>query len=143
MSKPYAIPLTEIRREYFAANSHFIATLAPTLSVESARMFIARLRDEYSDATHNVPAYIIGGGNTVTEFCSDDGEPAGTAGKPALAVLRGSGLGEMLFSDIPQLLQFKRVYKPQSQDRALYDEKFENFQLIYGQMKDIHHRMNG
>jgi uncharacterized YigZ family protein len=95
MSKPYAIPLTEIRREYFAANSHFIATLAPTLSVESARMFIARLRDEYSDATHNVPAYIVGGGNMVTEFCSDDGEPAGTAGKPALAVLRGSGLGDV------------------------------------------------
>jgi uncharacterized YigZ family protein len=44
---------------------------------------------------HNVPAYIIGGGNTVTEFCSDDGEPAGTAGKPALAVLRGSGLGDV------------------------------------------------
>ena len=95
MSKPYSIPLTEIRREYFASNSHFIATLAPTLNVESARMFIARLRDEYSDATHNVPAYIIGGGNTVTEFCSDDGEPAGTAGKPALAVLRGSGLGDV------------------------------------------------
>ena len=95
MSKPYSIPLTEIRREYFASNSHFIATLAPTLNVESARMFIARLRDEYSDATHNVPAYIVGGGNTVTEFCSDDGEPAGTAGKPALAVLRGSGLGDV------------------------------------------------
>ena len=46
------------------------------------------------DASHNVPAYIIGGGNTVTEFCSDDGEPSGTSGKPALAVLRGSGLGD-------------------------------------------------
>ena len=95
VTKPYTIPLNEIRREYLAANSHFIATLAPALSVESARIFIARVRDEYSDATHNVPAYIIGGGNTVTEFCSDDGEPAGTAGKPALAVLRGSGLGDV------------------------------------------------
>ena len=28
-------------------------------------------------------------------FCSDDGEPAGTSGKPALAVLRGSGLGDV------------------------------------------------
>ena len=79
----------------------------------------------------------------LTEFCSDDGEPAGTAGKPALAVLRSSGLGEMLFSDIPQLVQFKRVYKPQSQHRALYDEKFNILKLIYKQMKDIHHRMNG
>jgi uncharacterized YigZ family protein len=42
-----------------------------------------------------VPAYIIGGGNTVTEYFSDDGEPAGTAGRPALTVLRGSGLGDV------------------------------------------------
>jgi putative IMPACT (imprinted ancient) family translation regulator len=43
-----------------------------------------------------VPAYIIGGGNTVTEYTSDDGEPSGTAGKPALAVLRGSGMGDVV-----------------------------------------------
>jgi len=31
----------------------------------------------------------------VTEYFSDDGEPSGTAGRPALAVLRGSGLGDV------------------------------------------------
>ena len=95
MSSPYLIPAEEIRREHVVVNSRFIATLAPVASTEEARAFIARIRKEFSDATHNVPAYIIGGGNNVTDYCSDDGEPSGTAGRPALAVLRGSGLGDV------------------------------------------------
>lgn len=95
MSFPYLIPAEEIRREHVVVNSRFIATLAPAENVEAAREFIKRIRAEFSDATHNVPAYIIGGGNSVTEYCSDDGEPSGTSGRPALAVLRGSGLGNV------------------------------------------------
>jgi uncharacterized YigZ family protein len=53
------------------------------------------MKREFTDASHNVPAYIIGGGNTVTEYFSDDGEPSGTAGRPVLTVLRGSGLGDV------------------------------------------------
>jgi len=95
MSRQYSIPLNEIRREHVVVNSRFIATLSPVFSAEEARAFIAGMKKEFADATHNVPAYIIGGGNTVMEFCSDDGEPSGTSGKPALAVLRGSGLGDV------------------------------------------------
>jgi uncharacterized YigZ family protein len=94
MSTLYLVPLTEIRREQTVVNSRFIATLAPAFSIDEARAFIKRIRAEFADATHNVPAYIIGGGNTVTEYFSDDGEPSGTSGKPALTVLRGSGLGD-------------------------------------------------
>jgi uncharacterized YigZ family protein len=94
MTRNYAVPLTEIRREHVVLNSRFIATLAPAFSIDEARAFMARIKKEFADATHNVPVYIIGGGNTVTEYFSDDGEPAGTSGKPALAVLRGSGLGD-------------------------------------------------
>ncbi len=90
----YLIPLAEIRREMTVVNSRFIATLAPALNIDEARAFMARVRKEFVDARHNVPVYIIGGGNTVTEYFSDDGEPSGTAGRPALAVLRGSGLGD-------------------------------------------------
>lgn len=95
MPKTYSVPLTEMRREHVVVNSRFVATLAPVFSVEGAREFITRIKKEFADASHNVPAYIIGGGNTVTEYFSDDGEPSGTAGKPALAVLRGSGLGDV------------------------------------------------
>jgi len=94
MRQPYQVPLNEVRREHAAFNSRFIATLAAAFSVEEARAFVSRIRKEFSDATHNVPAYVIGGGNTVLEYSSDDGEPAGTAGRPALTVLRGSGLGD-------------------------------------------------
>lgn len=95
MKPSYDIPLSQIRREHEVVNSRFIATLAPVFNVDEARSFISRVKREFADASHNVSAYIIGGGNTVTEFCSDDGEPAGTAGRPALAVLRGSRLGDV------------------------------------------------
>ena len=94
MSKTYSVPLTEIRRELIVVNSRFISTLAPAFSIDEARAFMARIKHEFADASHNVPVYIIGGGNTVTEYFSDDGEPSGTSGKPALAVMRGSGLGD-------------------------------------------------
>ena len=93
--KPYSIPLSEIRRELVVVNSRFIATIAPVPTIDAARAFMSRIRQEFADASHNVPAYIIGGGNTVTEYFSDDGEPSGTAGRPILAVLRGSGFGDV------------------------------------------------
>lgn len=94
MSKTYSVPLTEIRRELMVVNSRFISPIAPAFSIDEARAFMARIKHEFADASHNVPVYIIGGGNTVTEYFSDDGEPSGTSGKPALAVMRGSGLGD-------------------------------------------------
>lgn len=94
--KDYLIPTEEIRREYEVMKSRFIATLAPVFSIDEARAFMAKIKKEFADASHNVPVYIIGGGNTVTEYFSDDGEPSGTAGKPALSVLRGSGLGDVV-----------------------------------------------
>jgi uncharacterized YigZ family protein len=94
--KRYPIPARETRTEIVVVNSRFVATASPAFSVEAAREFIARIKDEFSDASHNVPAYLIGHGASVTAHCHDDGEPSGTAGRPALAVLRGSGLGDVV-----------------------------------------------
>lgn len=91
----YPVPAQTIRREMTVANSRFIATLTPVFTVEQAKSFISTIRQEFADATHNVPAYLIGGGDSVIAHCSDDGEPSGTAGRPALAVLRGSGFGDI------------------------------------------------
>ncbi len=91
----YPVPANEVRQEISIQGSRFIATLAPVFSDEAAKAFVARIRAEFSDATHNVPAYLVGGGNSVMAHASDDGEPSGTAGRPALAVLKGSGLGDV------------------------------------------------
>jgi uncharacterized YigZ family protein len=88
------IPAEEHRIEIRVVNSRFIATVAPVFSVDDAKAFVQRIREEFSDASHNVPAYVVGHGSAVTAHCNDDGEPSGTAGRPALAVLQGSGLGD-------------------------------------------------
>ena len=95
MSSRYPIPAAETRVEIEVKNSRFIATAAPVFSVDEAKEFIKRIKQEFSDAAHNVPAFVVGYGSSVTAHCNDDGEPSGTAGRPALAVLQGSGLGDV------------------------------------------------
>lgn len=95
MNTRYLIPARETRVEIVVVNSRFIATAAPVFTVDEAKDFVARIRAEFGDASHNVPAFLVGHGASVTAHCSDDGEPSGTAGRPALAVLKGSGLGDV------------------------------------------------
>ena len=90
----FIVPAANFSQETRAANSRFIATIGPASTVAEAKIFISNISQLYADASHNVPAYIIGIGPSVISHCSDDGEPNGTAGRPALAVLTGSGLGD-------------------------------------------------
>jgi len=90
------VPAQEIRREFKVQNSRFIATLAYADSVDAARALITRVQKEFPDATHHIPAFIIGHGASQLSHCSDAGEPSGSAGRPSLAVLKGSGLGDVV-----------------------------------------------
>ena len=90
----YYVPASFLSLESKVVNSKFIATISPAFSVNEAKLFINNINQKYSDATHNVPAYIIGHGSSHISHSSDNGEPSGTAGRPALSVLRGSGLGD-------------------------------------------------
>jgi len=94
MGLHYPIPGAETRIELRVSNSLFIATAARADTVADAKAFIQRIRQEHAKATHNVHAFVVGYGASITEGCHDDGEPGGTAGRPVLAVLRGSGLGD-------------------------------------------------
>ncbi len=96
MSAKKIVPLKPIEIQHSVSNSLFIASSSPATTIEEAKTFIDTIRNKYNDATHHVPIYIIGHPPTVTEHSSDDGEPSGTAGRPALAVLRGSELGDIV-----------------------------------------------
>ncbi len=91
----YFVPAREHRIQINVKNSRFIASIAPVATVEEAKAFVDRIRNEFSDASHNVPVFIVGHGASVVEHCGDDGEPSGTAGRPAFAVLKGSDLGDV------------------------------------------------
>lgn len=66
--------------------SRFIANVRPIQNEEEALAFLAQMRKKYWDARHNCFAYVAGD-NHQLQRCSDDGEPAGTAGRPMLDVL--------------------------------------------------------
>ncbi|MFB6301366.1 MAG: YigZ family protein [Haloferacaceae archaeon] len=81
--------------------SEFVGHVAPVGSMEAAESFVAAVREEHPEATHVVPAYRVPAGEAsagrpaerrLREWSSDDGEPAGSAGKPALNVLQGREL---------------------------------------------------
>ena len=59
--------------------------------VEEAQVYIEEMKKKYWDARHNCSAFSVGT-EQVTTRCSDDGEPSGTAGKPILEVISGSGI---------------------------------------------------
>ncbi|WP_280537692.1 YigZ family protein [Halopenitus sp. POP-27] len=103
---PYLTVAERARAAFEVRGSEFIGHVGPASSVEGAETFVDAIRTEYDDATHNVPAYRVpatspeerssnGHGDDsvmIREYASDDGEPSGSAGKPALNVLQGRDL---------------------------------------------------
>ena len=77
--------------ELVEKKSRFIATVRPVATEEEAVAFIDEMKKKYYDARHNCSAFVIGSKGELTRS-SDDGEPSGTAGRPMLEVLTGSGI---------------------------------------------------
>lgn len=95
MSDRYPIPAGESRIELRIKNSRFIGRAAHTPTLEAAKTFIEQVKEDEPNHSHAVYAFAIGYGSTVTHGMSDAGEPSGTAGRPALAVVKGSDLGDV------------------------------------------------
>ena len=95
-ARRYLVPARVHRVEQELQKSRFLTTAAPAPTVEEARAFIARVREEFPDATHNCWAYVAGPpGSTAQVGMSDDGEPHGTAGRPMLNALLHGVVGEV------------------------------------------------
>lgn len=92
---PYPIPAGEVRVETVVVNSRFVCVLAEARTATDAHDVVKRIKAEYPDASAHAYAFRAGHGASVTEGCNDGGEPSGTAGKPMLAVLRGTDLGDV------------------------------------------------
>src|SRR5699024_1381521 len=73
--------------EIIINKSRFIGYAMPIQSEEEALDFIEKIKTKHRDATHNVYAYVVGKNSNIQRF-SDDGEPSGTAGVPALEVIK-------------------------------------------------------
>jgi uncharacterized YigZ family protein len=74
--------------------SRFLGIVESASTVEAVETLLERVREDHPDATHVVPAYRVRveDGDFLREYSSDDGEPSGSAGPPALNVLQGESL---------------------------------------------------
>jgi uncharacterized YigZ family protein len=89
-------PAGQAQAEIEIRKSRFIATVRRTLSAREAREAVKEERRLHPGARHVAFAFIIGSASSETAGMSDDGEPRGTAGRPVMEVLKGSGLRNAL-----------------------------------------------
>lgn len=95
-SEPYPVPAAPVTFEEEIKKSRFITYLAHTPGIEAAKAFVQQIKSKHSDARHNCWGFVAGRpSDSMLWGFSDDGEPSGTAGKPILAQLSGSGVGEI------------------------------------------------
>lgn len=81
--------------EFIEKKSRFIGYIAPAADEAAAQAFLQAIRSRHHDATHNCYAYQLGEHNQF-QRSSDDGEPSGTAGRPILEVIKGSGVSNII-----------------------------------------------
>ena len=75
--------------------SRFMAFAYPATSEQEVKQHLDELRKQYYDATHHCYAYVLGFDKSAFRF-NDDGEPAGTAGRPIY--------GQILSNDLTNIL---------------------------------------
>lgn len=87
----YSTIQKEGQAELIIEKSRFIGYVKPVETREEADAFIKEIKARHRDATHNVPAFVIGE-KFQQQWASDDGEPQGTSGVPMLQMMVKEGI---------------------------------------------------
>ena len=130
--------------------SRFIALAYPVESEEEVKALLEKARKEYHDARHHCVAYRIGHTGSVWR-ASDDGEPAGSAGRPILGQIDSAGLSDVavivvryfggIKLGIPGLIRAYKESTKDALDKAQIIEKVAGEWLAinfdYAQMPEV------
>lgn len=82
------------KEEYIINKSKFISFAYPVISEVEVKEILSDLRKEFADATHICFAYSLS--SPRLEKVDDNGEPAGTAGKPILELIKKKNIENVL-----------------------------------------------
>ena len=87
----YSTVMGKASAEQTIERSRFICYVSPAETREEAEEFFDAVRKKHRDATHNVPAMVIGDKMQI-QWGSDDGEPQGTSGAPIVQLMVSMGI---------------------------------------------------
>ncbi len=91
-------PIRPVRAELVVRRSRFVGYGEPAATVAEAEAVLARIRAEHADASHVVHASLVGAPEREIGSLTDAGEPKGTAGRPVMEILRGSGVRNVVIA---------------------------------------------
>lgn len=87
----------EVSCETVVQRSRFLGVALPCIGVQQTKLLLQQIKQQHPNANHHCYAYIAGAPWQSQQIsCSDDGEPAGVAGRPILMELERAELGQVL-----------------------------------------------
>jgi len=96
MPASYLVAASKVEDEIIVNRSRFICYLAPCATADEFKSILKDIQGLHPQASHHCYAFVLGRADDSQLYgFSDDGEPSGTAGRPMLAVLQGSNIGQV------------------------------------------------
>jgi uncharacterized YigZ family protein len=137
--------------EYKDKGSRFIAYAEAVETMQEVRLFLERIQTEHPKATHHCYAYRLGLDKQSNYRANDDGEPAGSAGRPILGQIDSKGLSNIMVIvvryfggtklGVPGLISAYKTATAQVLNEAVVEERElrQSYQIrfTYMQMNEV------